>query len=374
MKKFFFTILLSISLCFGKTALGINASTLNDLSPTNTIYTSQQVDQIANDISHEITFDYALKTNTIIGEFNLNSGTFTSTNYYNYEFILGDSSGMLFISPSDFHYTSFDGSTFGCDNVNNGRIYGVKSFDSGSSLWSFPQSTELELVFASTNMIPDVSGYVPWDNNGHNAITIGGRSGAVGSSSLVIGNQGNKSSATANMSFAMGEFCDSTGIGSFSIGYEADTSSILYGMSHGRYSLSSGNYAFANGEYVRAAGSYSMAMGMRTATSSSGDHSSGGTAHNYAFAWSGTGSSSDYYHSHGEGTFNIRPKPTGTSTDPASGFFIGESNLVQIVNALVDKRIAYAVENGITVNGTNYVLITENTLTNVLQNYHGQGF
>lgn len=98
MKKFLFTILLSISLCFSTTVLGVDASTLNDLSPTNTIYTLQQVDQIADDISHEMALGYALKTNTIIGEFNINSGTFTSTNYYDYEFILGDSREMMIYS------------------------------------------------------------------------------------------------------------------------------------------------------------------------------------------------------------------------------------------------------------------------------------
>ena len=120
----------------------------------------------------------------------------------------------------------------------------------------------------------------------------------------------------------------------------------------------------------------SHALGQYAVTASSGDwqSGSGGTSHNYAFAWSGTGSSSDYYHSHGEGTFNIRPKPVSPSTDSVSGFYIGESNLIQIVNALVDQRIAHAVENGITVNGTNYLLITENTLTNVFYNFHGHEF
>ena len=60
--------------------------------------------------------------------------------------------------------------------------------------------------------------------------------------------------------------------------------------------------------------------------------------HNYAYVWQGndgatrgTRDSSDddseYYHSHGHGTFNINPVPAQGSTDPASGFYIGEKSL-----------------------------------------------
>lgn len=366
MKKLLFTVLLAFGLFFSPIrAFGIDASTLNDLSPTNTIYTSQQVDQIANDISHEITLDYALKTNVLLGVSD-GDGTWTCTQSDNiYEFPLHVSNSKFTINPGYIELLGIDGKI---QLYSSGFFEGVKGFynfynqiDENAQWYNLPSNAPGTYVLATTNDIPDVSGYVPWDNDEHNAVTIGQRSSAytqIGKDTLAVG---------ANIAVGRNNvFNKSAGIGSNV--YVANSS------------VNDSN-CFASGTYVAAQGRNSIVLGS-IASNMRGKvfDSTSGTPDNFSFIWSGkmnngsTPRSSEYYYSHGEGTFNINPKPVSPSTDPASGFYIGESNLVQIVNALVDQRIVYAVENGITVNGTNYVLITENTLTNVLQNYHGQVF
>lgn len=361
MKKFFFTILLSISLCFGTTVLGVDASTLNDLSPTNTIYTSQQVDKIADDISHEMSLDYALKTNVLSGASDEDEGIWTCTQSdVIYEFPLHVNNSKFTINPGYIGLLGYDGGEIRANS--SGFFEGVKGFynqiGENAQCYNLPSNAPGIYVLATTNDIPDVSGYVPWDtdrNGNKTMITIGTRNSTTagyGPNSVSIG-AGN---------YTSGQYSLSVGSGNQSVGFGA--------VAFGNYCQSVGNYAFAAGNTTTAKGMYSTTLGTISEVKN---------GHNYAFAWNGIyGVNPDHnfkwYRSHGEGTFNINPKPVAPSTDPASGFFIGESNLVQIVNALVDQRIVYAVENGIIVNGTNYVLITENTLTNVLQNYHGQGF
>jgi hypothetical protein len=65
-------------------------------------------------------------------------------------------------------------------------------------------------------------------------------------------------------------------------------------------------------------------------TAASGSGSSTTTPHNYAYAWQGV-STGGYYHSHGAGTYNINPVPASGSTDPATGFWIGETKLSDYV-------------------------------------------
>jgi hypothetical protein len=77
----------------------------------------------------------------------------------------------------------------------------------------------------------------------------------------------------------------------------------------------------------------------KRATASTGDWGSG-TAHQWAFVWQGGGTvdssaspsiGGGYYHSHDEGTFNVNPKPASGSSDPATGFWIGEKKLPEVI-------------------------------------------
>jgi hypothetical protein len=99
-----------------------------------------------------------------------------------------------------------------------------------------------------------------------------------------------------------------------------------------------GNSSFGIGQNVNAKGRGSIALGKR-ATASTEDWGSG-TAHQWAFVWQGGGTvdpsgspsiGGGYYHSHDEGTFNVNPKPASGSTDPATGFWIGEKKLPEVI-------------------------------------------
>ena len=148
------------------------------------------------------------------------------------------------------------------------------------------------------------------DKNGNlTAITIGSRYSEeqVGPNSMATGTN---LVATASGSHAEGYLTEARG-----------------GWSHaeGNQTSATGNYSHAEGENTVAAGASSHASGHYAST-----EDSGGNANEYAFAWNGN-TGSTVYRSHGAGTFNINPAPASGSTDPATGFWIGETKLSNYV-------------------------------------------
>jgi hypothetical protein len=172
-----------------------------------------------------------------------------------------------------------------------------------------PITVDSAMSSSSTNPVQNkvvntaIDGKVSWGNSNKNAITVGSRatSYAVGENSLTVG--------AAN---------EASGAQSFS---------------QGQSNSAKGQSSFAEGQGGTAKGFASHTAGRRSITAS-GTGSTVGTAHDYAWAWQGTNSSSDntpYYHSHGNGTFNVNPVPASGSTDPATGFWIGEKRLPEVI-------------------------------------------
>jgi len=64
-----------------------------------------------------------------------------------------------------------------------------------------------------------------------------------------------------------------------------------------------------------------------------------------------------FYHTHGNGTFNINPVPASGSTDPATGFWIGETKLSDYV------RYAFASQTP-SVSGTSATVACEDRAIN----------
>lgn len=134
------------------------------------------------------------------------------------------------------------------------------------------------------------SGYVPWANAAHNAVTIGSReSGStIGEGSLA---QGSHVSATGPYSRAEGD----------------------YTSANGAYSHAEGNSSYADGEHSHAEGDYTSAEGVFSHSEGSSTHAGGAYSHAEGYNTSADGDSShaegdntiadgDYSHAEGSGT------------------------------------------------------------------------
>ena len=104
-----------------------------------------------------------------------------------------------------------------------------------------------------------------------------------------------------------------------------------------------GRFAHAEGGWNVATGDFSHVEGGATAAYGSASHASGCNATALdacSFVWSGYDPKKwqptlpiTNYMSHGEGTFSVNP------LGGATGFYIGETNLVDLINALIDARL-----------------------------------
>ena len=322
MKKFFSTILLSISLCFSKIAFGVDASTLNDLSPTNTIYTSQQVDQIADDISHEMSLDYA-----------------TQIWVNNHKW---DWTTQVTNKPSI--------PTVGTLNTT------ATTAQSTSTSESLSGNITLHKI-AKTGAYGDLSGKptIPTVGTLNTTLTTAQTTSANESLSGTI--KLHKVSKTGKLEDMIGD--------SLMLGFEDKYVKIDNVGNIKYFDVFQGN------------DEYTLNLPRKNGTIALEDDVAAIVpVFNYSESYS-KGDLVRYNSKLYKAKQNIAAKTAWNASNWEEVTIANElRSLVSIsmVNALVDKRIAYAVENGITVNGTNYVLITENTLTNVLQNYHGQGF
>lgn len=129
--------------------------------------------------------------------------------------------------------------------------------------------------------------------------------------------------ATGPNSHAEGVSTVASGEGSHAEG-ENTTASGPYSHAEGRKTVASGYYSHAEGNYTTAASHHSHSSGYNVLVTNA-----------YAYGWSGwaTGEPAPPYESHGFGTFNINP------SGGATGFYIGETNLVDLINALIDARL-----------------------------------
>ena len=201
-----------------------------------------------------------------------------------------------------------------------------------------PITVDSAMSTTSTNPVQNkvvntaIDGKISWDNLDKNSATIGNRQAYInhGIYSLVVGDN---AAATGYQCVAIG----------FGVGTSGNNSVVI-----GWWSSAGGNSALSIGQNTNAVARGSIAAGKR-ATASTGDWGTG-TAHEYAFVWQGGGSvapsnnpsvGGGYYHSHDEGTFNINPKPASGSTDPATGFWIGEKKLPEVI-AENTNYLAYA--------------------------------
>ncbi|MBP1589442.1 MAG: hypothetical protein ILO10_04515 [Kiritimatiellae bacterium] len=107
-----------------------------------------------------------------------------------------------------------------------------------------------------------------------------------------------------------------SGIYSFAGGEKTKTSAQNC-FAFGYLSQATAYAAYANGGRCMAQGSYAQAAGLRAISSNA-----------LAYTWQGVNNNADYG-SHGDGTWNINP------VGGADGVFIGQSNLIQIINAAV---------------------------------------
>ena len=116
--------------------------------------------------------------------------------------------------------------------------------------------------------------------------------------------------------------------GSFSQGTNT-TASGAYSHAEGDRTLASGKASHAEGVATRATGEASHASGVNVYATQRATFGAGvsvtGT-NSASFIWSGS-ETSPWYGTHGKGTFNVNP------IGGASGFFIGNENLIQVINA-----------------------------------------
>lgn len=133
----------------------------------------------------------------------------------------------------------------------------------------------------------------------------------------------------------------------------------LNSVALGQAVYADGQAAFACNQGGDAAGFGSFSAGRRSITAQSGSPGSASSPHAYAFAWQGdvSGGSAAYYYSHGDGTFNVKPVPASGSTDPATGFWIGETKLSDYV------RYAFSAPTP-TVSGTTATVACEDRAIN----------
>ena len=221
------------------------------------------------------------------------------------------------------------------------RLYRCTNATSGS--WDASDWTEVDVMgempapitvdsamsSSSTNPVQNkvvyarIKLYVPWSRDnygaGYTALSIGARQ---------MPPVGSVEADTGVNSVTIGE-CRAFGACSFSQG-GANVAAGLYSHVEGQAGYAAGQSSHCEGRGCSAAGLASHAAGRRAICAASGTAASPTTPHDYAFAWQGdttSGGGANLYYSHGEGTFNINPVPASGSTDPATGFWIGETKL-----------------------------------------------
>lgn len=133
-----------------------------------------------------------------------------------------------------------------------------------------------------------------------------------------------------------------------------DDSYEIYGsLAHGTNVTASGAFSHAEGDRTVAQGKAAHAEGISTKAIGDGSHSSGINTHvtqrgtfaagvnvsgtnSLSFIWNGN-ETSPWYGTNGKGTFNVNP------AGGASGFFIGNENLIQVINASLMSDEPHAV-------------------------------
>jgi hypothetical protein len=219
-------------------------------------------------------------------------------------------------------YVTHEGLLYKCTTaVSTAGAWNAANWSAVSAMGEMPAPITVDsaLSSSSTNPVQNkvvkaaVDGCVPWATANKNAVTVGSRSTeySIGECSLRVG---------TNIS--------AYGLNSFS---------------QGQANHALGQSAFAEGQGGYACGFASHSAGRRVICAG-GTGSTLGTAHDYAWGWQGASSPNDspsFYHTHGNGTFNINPVPASGSTDTATGFWIGEKTLPEVI-AENTNLLAYA--------------------------------
>ena len=114
-------------------------------------------------------------------------------------------------------------------------------------------------------------------------------------------------------------------------------------LANGGSVVASGDYSHAEGFRATASGDNSHAEGYRTTASADGSHAEGNYAYtkeqdHFAFAWNGDETRMTPYESHGVGTFNVNP------AGGLNGFWIGEQTLYTILTNKADKSSISATD------------------------------
>jgi hypothetical protein len=260
-------------------------------------------------------------------------------------------------------YVTREGLLYKCTTaVTTAGAWNAADWTQASAMAEMPAPITVDSAMSSTSTNPvqnkvvkaAIDGRVPWGNAEKNAITIGTRDGSTGQASLVVGDS---CQATFN-SIASGQGTVASGMSSHSEG-GATRASGSFSHTEGQSTVASGQSSHAEGQGGTAAGFSSHSAGRR-AICAGGTGPTVETAHDYAWAWQGTSAQTDntpYYHSHGNGTFNVNPVPASGSTDPATGFWIGETKLSDYV------RYAFASPTP-TVSGTTATVACEDRAIN----------
>lgn len=209
-------------------------------------------------------------------------------------------------------YVTHEGLLYKCATaVTTAGAWNAANWSAVSAMAEMPAPITVDSAMSSSSTNPvqnkvvktAIDGCVPWMNANKNAVTVGSRSTeySIGECTLRVG---------TNIS--------AYGLNSFS---------------QGQANHALGQAAFAEGQGGYACGFASHSSGRRVICAG-GTGSTLGTPHDYAWGWQGASSpdgSPSFYHTHGNGTFNINPVPASGSTDPATGFWIGDTKLSNYV-------------------------------------------
>lgn len=116
--------------------------------------------------------------------------------------------------------------------------------------------------------------------------------------------------------------------GKFAHGEGRDTlADVRFSHAEGTCNYAGGIASHAEGRYCSAKGEYSHAAGIYASSNE-----------DKAWTWNGNAGNANtpqptkLYSSHGNGTFNINPEPQNGSDDPATGFFIGNQSLADMLD------------------------------------------
>ena len=235
-------------------------------------------------------------------------------------------------------YVTHEGLLYKCTTaVSTAGAWNAANWTAVSAMGEIPAPITVDSAMSSSSTNPvqnkvvdaAIKERVPWATANKNAVTVGSRSTeySIGDCTLRVG---------TNIS--------AYGLNSFS---------------QGQANHALGQSAFAEGQGGYACGFASHSAGRRVICAG-GTGSTLGTAHDYAWGWQGTSSQNDspsFYHTHGNGTFNINPVPASGSTDPATGFWIGETKLSDYV------RYAFASQTP-SVSGTSATVACEDRAIN----------